>query len=55
MTDPKFTIAYSTGEGKELILHLSGVLTWPELQDQFNDFLRGIGYIIPYTDCEEDA
>jgi hypothetical protein len=34
------------------VLHDVADATWPTLVDYFKDFLRGLGYIIPFSDDE---
>ena len=33
-------------------IHGADQAIWPELVDYFKDFLRGLGYIIPFSDDE---
>jgi hypothetical protein len=48
-----YTFMYENSDGKTVIHEVDGDKTWPELLDEFIDFLRGAGFSITEESLKE--
>ena len=51
--DSKFDSMMGTPNVEELTMTLGDGVTWQEATDEFHNFLRGAGYVIPYYNVNE--